>query len=124
MGHKVAIIEDDAAILQMYELKFVGEGYTVKTAKNGLLGLELLNNFDAEIILLDIMMPQMGGVEMLTKLRNTEKHRHTPVIIFTNVGEQEVPKGLNTLDVTEIIAKAYHTPAQVVEKVQKILLSQ
>jgi two-component system, OmpR family, alkaline phosphatase synthesis response regulator PhoP len=121
MSHKIAIIEDDPAILQMYLLKFEAEGYMTKTAVNGLLGLELLKDFAADLILLDIMMPQMGGVEMLTKLRATTKHKHTPVIVFTNVGEQEVPKGLAKLEVTDIIAKAYHTPAQVAEKVKQIL---
>ncbi len=121
MSHKIAIIEDDPAILQMYRLKFEAEGYTVKTAVNGVLGLELLKDYNADLVLLDIMMPQMGGAEMLTKLRKTTKHKHTPVIVFTNVGEQEVPKGLDKLAVTEIVAKAYHTPAQVAEKVKDIL---
>ena len=121
MSHKIAIIEDDLALLQMYQLKFEAEGFTVKTATNGVHGLELLKDFDADLILLDVMMPQMGGAEMLAKYREIKNGKTTPVIIFTNVGEQEVPKALSKLDVTDTIAKAYHTPAQVVEKVRQIL---
>lgn len=121
MSHKIAIIEDDLAILQMYQLKFESEGFTVKTATNGILGLELLKDFKAEIVLLDLMMPQMGGLEMLAKLRLTPEGKDTPVIIFTNIGEQEIPKGLESLHITSVIAKAYHTPAQVVEKVRQLL---
>ena len=66
---KVAIIEDDMAISQMYRLKFESEGYEVQTADNGRLGLELVEIFKPEIILLDLMMPEMTGDEMLVQLR-------------------------------------------------------
>jgi CheY-like chemotaxis protein len=121
MSHKIAIIEDDPAILQMYQLKFEAEGYVVKTAKNGVEGLELLKGFRPDMVLLDIMMPQMDGLEMLAKLRQTPGGKTIPVIIFTNIGEQEIPRGLESLHITDTIAKAYHTPAQVAEKVAKLL---
>jgi two-component system response regulator AdeR len=121
MSYKVAIIEDDPAILQMYQLKFESADYSVRTATNGLLGLELINTFKPDIILLDLMMPQMGGVEMLEKLRKAPGGKDIIVLVLTNIGEQEIPKELEKLDVTEIIAKAYHTPAQVMEKVRLLL---
>ena len=62
---KVAIVEDDQAISQMYRFKFEGEGYTVETAENGKLGLALAENMKPDIILLDIMMPEMTGDQML-----------------------------------------------------------
>ena len=61
MTQKVAIIEDDMAISQMYRLKFETEGYDVQTAENGKLGLELAEAFKPDIILLDMMMPEMTG---------------------------------------------------------------
>ena len=62
---KIAIIEDDQAIAQMYRFKFEGEGYSVETAENGKLGLELAEKMKPDIILLDLMMPEMTGDEML-----------------------------------------------------------
>ena len=62
---KVAIIEDDIAISQMYRLKFETEGYEVQTADNGKIGLELIEAFSPDIVLLDLMMPEMTGDEML-----------------------------------------------------------
>jgi DNA-binding response OmpR family regulator len=69
---KIAIIEDDQAISQMYRMKFETEGYQVETAGNGRLGLELIESMKPDIILLDLMMPEMNGDEMLEKLRKTD----------------------------------------------------
>ena len=69
MAKKVAIIEDDQTISQMYRFKFESEGYQVETAENGKLGLELAEAMKPDIILLDLMMPEMSGDEMLGKLR-------------------------------------------------------
>ncbi|HJQ08184.1 MAG TPA: response regulator [Candidatus Saccharimonadales bacterium] len=115
---KVAIIEDDAAISQMYRIKFEAEGYTVETAENGQLGLELAEEMRPDIVLLDLMMPVMSGEEMLARLRKTEWGKHTKVIILTNRGEQEIPPSIKQLGVDAIILKAAMTPRQVAELVK------
>lgn len=61
MATKIAIVEDDQAISQMYRIKFEAEGYIVETAENGKLGLELIEKMQPDIILLDLMMPIMTG---------------------------------------------------------------
>lgn len=119
MAHKIAIVEDDPAIAKMYELKFQADGYEVKVAINGVEGLELLEAFKPEVVLLDLMMPQMGGDEMLVKLRAQPWGKSIKVFILTNIGEQEIPENLKKLDVSDVILKAYHTPTQVVEKVKQ-----
>jgi two-component system OmpR family response regulator len=118
---KIAIIEDDPAILQMYRIKFEAEGYTVETAENGILGLELVKTMRPDIILLDLMMPQMSGKEMLTKLRATDWGKSIKVVILTNMGEQEAPEGIRDLGVSAFILKADMTPRQVAEIVKKQL---
>ena len=115
---KIAIIEDDQAISQMYRIKFETEGYEVETASNGKLGLELAGKMRPDIILLDLMMPEMNGDEMLKRLRATAWGKHTKVIILTNVGEQEAPDILEKLGVRRFIVKAEMTPRQVAEMVK------
>ncbi len=115
---KVAIIEDDEAISQMYRIKFEAEGYTVETASNGKLGLELAHEMRPTIILLDLMMPIMTGEEMLAKLRKTDWGKKIKVIILTNRGEQEIPDEVKNLGVDAIILKAAMTPRQVAELVK------
>ncbi|MEK7153296.1 MAG: response regulator [Patescibacteria group bacterium] len=121
MATKIAIIEDDQAISQMYRIKFEAEGYTVETADNGKLGLELIENMRPDIILLDLMMPVMVGEEMLGKLRATDWGKDIKVIILTNRGEQEIPPEVKQLGVTAIILKADMTPRQVAELVKNKL---
>lgn len=118
---KIAIIEDDAAISQMYRIKFETENYQVDTAENGKLGLELVEKMKPDIILLDLMMPEMNGDEMLTKLRQTPFGKKVKVIILTNMGESEAPEILKSLDVSAFIVKANMTPRQVADLVKKHL---
>lgn len=118
---KIAIIEDDQAISQMYRFKFEAEGYTVETAENGKVGLALAENMKPDIILLDLMMPEMTGDAMLAALRATDWGKDIKVIILTNMGEQEVPSSVRDLGVSGIILKADMTPQQVAELVKKQL---
>ena len=118
---KVAIVEDDQAISQMYRIKFEQEGFTVETAENGKLGLSLAENMKPDIILLDLMMPVMRGDEMLAALRKTDWGKNIKVVILTNVGEQEIPEAIKKLGVEAVILKADMTPRQVADLVKKSL---
>lgn len=118
---KVAIVEDDVAIAQMYRFKFEAEGYTVETAENGKLGLELAENMKPDMILLDLMMPVMTGEDMLAAMRKTAWGKDIKVVILTNRGEQEIPEEVKTLGVTAVILKADMTPRQVAELVKQNL---
>jgi DNA-binding response OmpR family regulator len=115
---KIAIIEDDQAISQMYRFKFEAENYEVETAENGKLGLELVESFKPDIILLDLMMPEMSGDQMLAEMRKTSWGKDIKVVILTNRGEQEIPPAVKTLGVEAVILKADMTPRQVAELVK------
>jgi len=118
MAAKVAIIEDDLAISQMYRIKFEADGYEVETAENGKLGLELVQKMQPDIILLDLMMPVMTGDQMLTALRKTDWGKNVKVVILTNMGEQEIPESVKEQGVSAFILKADMTPRQVAELVK------
>lgn len=118
---KIAIIEDDQAIAKMYSLKFENDGFTVEAAENGITGLALIEKMKPDIVLLDLMMPEMNGDEMLTKLRATDWGKDLKVIILTNMGEQEAPEILKSLNVSAFIVKADMTPKQVSDLVKSKL---
>ena len=118
---KIAIIEDDQAISQMYRIKFEAEGYDVETAENGRLGLELISKMRPTIVLLDLMMPIMSGEEMLAEMRKQPWGKDIKVIILTNRGEQEIPPQVKDMQVTAVILKADMTPRQVAELVKNKL---
>lgn len=118
---KIAIIEDDAAISQMYRMKFEATGFDVELADNGERGIALVESFQPDIILLDLQMPQMNGDEALMEIRTHDWGKDIPVIILTNLGEEEAPKTLKTLGVHSYIVKADLTPRQVVDRVKEAL---
>lgn len=118
---KIAIIEDDAVISQMYRMKFEADGFDVRIAGNGKVGVELVRSFKPDIILLDIQMPEMNGTEALKQIRAQDTSKTTPVIVLTNLGEEEAPSELRTLGIHSYIVKANLTPRQVVAHIKEAI---
>lgn len=118
---KIAIIEDDGVIRQMYRMKFESEGFEVETAENGRDGVALVQHMKPDIILLDMHMPEMDGVTALSKIREEKWGKDIPVIVLTNLGEEESPKNLRSLGIKGYIVKADFTPRQVVARVKDAL---
>ena len=118
---KIAIIEDDPAISQMYRMKLEAEGFSVQLANNGTRGVSLVEDFQPDIILLDLAMHEMNGEEALKLIRSSDKSKDTPVIILTNLGEEEAPKTLRSLGIHSYIVKANLTPREVVTQVKDAL---
>jgi DNA-binding response OmpR family regulator len=118
---KIAIIEDDPTINQMYRMKFEADGFEVQVADDGQRGVTLVESFAPDLVLLDLQMPRMGGAEALAEMRTHDWGKNTPVIILTNLGVEEAPKSLKTLNVHSYIVKADLTPRQVVSRVKDAL---
>lgn len=118
---KIAIIEDDPVISQMYRMKFEADGFEVGMADNGLRGIEMVEHFGPDIMLLDLQMPQMNGAEALAEIRSHGWGKDIPVLILTNLGKEEAPDILQKLNVSSYIVKADLTPKQVVARVKKTL---
>jgi two-component system OmpR family response regulator len=118
---KVALIEDDMAIVQMYRMKFENEGYEVKTAPDGQSGLDLIEDFAPNVVLLDLMMPGMNGLDMLHKLRGQSGGRDVKVIVLTNMGDTETATRVYKMAADDYIVKAEMTPKQVAERVKALL---
>lgn len=118
---KIAIIEDDPVINQMYRMKFEADGFDVQIADNGKRGVALVEEFEPNIILLDLQMPHMNGAEALKEIRAHDWGKEIPVIILTNLGEEEAPKELKSLGIHSYIVKANLTPRQVVGRVKEAL---
>ncbi len=118
---KIAIIEDDASLSEMYQMKFETAGFEVRVAKDGKLGIELCRTYKPDIILLDLMMPEMTGDEMLRELRETDWGKDIKVLIMTNVSRDEVKTDLSHLKIDGYIIKAHYTPHQVIDLVKVTL---
>lgn len=118
---KVLLVEDDKMIIDMYTLKFTQEGYNVVQAENGKDGLDLAKKETPDIILLDIILPQMDGFTVLKELKADANLKDVPVVLLTNLGQDgDVKKGLE-LGANDYLIKANYTPSQVVDKVKSVL---
>jgi DNA-binding response OmpR family regulator len=118
---KILVVEDEAFLLDLYETKLEQEGYEVIKANNGVEGLSLAQLELPRLILLDILMPQVDGYEMLGLLKKGEKTKNIPVIIFSNLSQrEEIEKGLE-LGANDFIIKTSVTPSELVDKVRSFL---
>ncbi len=117
----VLIIEDDATLAQMYGAKFEAEGYTVLHAGDGQAGLEMAKSERPDAILLDIMMPKVDGFAALKEIRATKALAKTPVVMLTNLAQDEdIEKG-RVLGADDYFVKANQTPSEIVAKVRKLI---
>lgn len=121
MVRKIAIIEDEQAITEMYRLKFESAGYAVVYAADGKKGLELIEKERPDAVLLDLMMPEMTGEEMLAAMRKTDWGKDIPVIVLTNVSQDDTYAALQKLGISNYIVKANYTPQEVVKAVTDLL---
>src|SRR5437588_11946905 len=114
----VLLVEDDAAVLEMYRLKLELDGYRVNTAVDGEDGLTKASSLTPDIIFLDIRLPKIDGLEVLRRLRAADKTRNIPVIILSNYDEQDlVARGLH-LGAHEYLIKARTTPSSLSEGIE------
>jgi len=118
---KILLIEDDPFLVDIYTTKFKEAGYDIIVAEDGDAGLEEIKERMPSLVLLDIVLPNFNGWEILRKVKREEKFKDLKVVILSNLGEQdEVEKGLK-LGAAKYLVKAHYTPSEVVEEVKKIL---
>ncbi|KKT90984.1 MAG: Response regulator [Parcubacteria group bacterium GW2011_GWF2_45_11] len=118
---KVLLIEDEEMLSNMYEAKFTKEGFDIKKALDGETGLELMKTHKPDLVLLDIIMPKLDGFSVLKKIKEDPATKNVPVILLTNLGQDEDVKKGNNLGAAGYLVKANLTPAQVVDKVKEYL---
>ena len=118
---KILLIEDEEMLANMYEVKFQNEGFEVVKALDGATGLELSKTVGPDMVLLDVIMPKMDGFSVLKSMREDPVTKDLPVMLLTNLGQDEdIQKG-KELGVIGYLIKANVTPAEVVESVKKEL---
>lgn len=83
MSSTILVVDDDVNILALQQILFMRNGYYVETANNGARALEILGQFTPDVIVLDVMMPGMSGIELCRQLRSMPHTRNIPVIIFS-----------------------------------------
>lgn len=121
MKKKILIVEDDSFIRDIYQTKFDQEGFEVIATEDGIIALEKIKEFTPDIILLDIIMPMMDGIDVLRAIKNEERLKDIPVIMLTNISEKESVDEGREIGANDYLIKSNFTPSEVVRKVKTLL---
>lgn len=118
---KLLIIEDDPLMSRMYQKIFSFEGYAVELAGDGEEGLAKVRTVNPTLILLDIMMPKLNGLEVLDRLKADPELKAIPVVILTNLAGQQDAETALAKGAVKYIIKSEYDPKQVADLVKEIL---
>lgn len=118
---KILIVEDEQSLLDMYTMKLEKEGYNVVGAKDGLEGVEKAKQEKPDLILMDVMLPKIDGFRALEEIKRENELKDTPVIMLTNLGQDEDIKKGKEHGALDYLVKANITPAQIATKVAETL---
>ena len=121
MPKKILLVEDDQFLIDIYTKKLKFSGFDVEVAQTGAKAIAMSKEIKPDLIILDVVLPEMEGWEALRKIRDNEETKHTKVIFLSNLGQRgEVEKGLG-LGALKYLIKSQYTPSEVVEEIKKII---
>ena len=118
---KVLIIEDDQIVAHIYRNKFIIEGFQVEVAYTGEAGLELINSYRPDAVLLDLVLPKISGVELMNAVRAESQFKTLPLIVFSNTYLTNLVQDAWKAGATKCLSKASCTPKQVIDAVRSTL---
>ncbi len=119
MAKKILIIEDEEILLNLLQKKLIQEGYAVTIAKDGVEGIEEIKKEIPDLILLDIIMPRMGGFEVMKELQKDSSFSKIPIVIISNSGQPVELDLAQKLGARDWLIKTDFDPQEVLDKVTK-----
>jgi DNA-binding response OmpR family regulator len=118
---KVLIIEDDPLIVKIYSTRLKADGYDVVSAENGEEGIVAALRDKPDLIILDVMMPKVDGFGVLEKLRADPSFSNIPILMYSNLNNEDEMTRARSMGVTEFLVKANLSPTQMVTKIKQYL---
>jgi DNA-binding response OmpR family regulator len=121
MAAKILIIEDDQLLRKIISRKLKKEKYKVTEATDGEEGLRLAQLKNPDLILLDLILPEIDGFEVLARLKKNPDVFKIPVIILSNLGDEEKVEAGLKLGAVDYLIKAQLNPGDIINKIKKVL---
>jgi DNA-binding response OmpR family regulator len=120
---KILMIEDDVAMRDIVIHKLLAHGFEVKEAEDGKKGLEMIESERPDLVLLDLMMPEVDGFTVLETVRHhkDEQLKRTPIIILSNLWSNKDILRAKDLQVQAYLVKAYFTTEEILNKINEVL---
>ncbi len=116
---KILIIEDDRVVGNVFYNHLMNEGYHVKSASDGESGMQIMREFKADVILLDLILPQMSGLEVIKQVRSAEEFSKTPIVVFTNAYLTDLVQEAWKAGATKCISKSDCSPRELLEVIHR-----
>lgn len=116
---KVLIVEDEVPLRELYQKEYTKQGFAVEIAGDGEEGLLKAGEHQPNLIVLDVMLPKMSGLEVLKILKTNVLTKDIPVVLLTNLGDEEIIKDAFKLGAEAYFLKVSYTPSQMVEESKK-----
>ncbi|MCK5027503.1 MAG: response regulator, partial [Candidatus Pacebacteria bacterium] len=121
MNKKILVVEDDIVLRDVLKEKLAQKGYAVFAVEDGEQALRHIADDKPDLILLDILMPRKGGMEVMEELNQDEEFKQIPIIVISNSGQPVEVQRAKDLGAKEFLIKAVFDPNEVLEKVEKVL---
>jgi len=118
---KILFIEDEEIFIELFGDRLKRDGFELTFARNGTWGIEEAMVEDFTLYIMDMMMPAMGGEEMLTKLKNNDKTKNVPTIVLSASVDKETQKRVERMGINAFYIKTHITPSELSRKVGEIL---
>lgn len=118
---KVLIVEDDPMLVEIYSKKFELSGFEVSLANSGTEAISKAQEIHPDVILLDLVLPEMDGFGALKKIREDKSLDNTKIIISSNLSQEEERQKAEDLGANGFITKASFTPQEMVDKVREVI---
>lgn len=123
MAKRILLVEDEEFISFIYKRQFEIAGFIVETARDGLSGLALIQNKTYDLVLLDIMIPGMNGMDVLKAVKTEEKTKNTPIIMLTNLAQDNIMQEAFQYGAEGYWIKANLSPMEVVSEINQYFKS-
>jgi DNA-binding response OmpR family regulator len=120
----ILIIEDEKPLSHALQMKLLNEGYAVIIAEDGQEALDLIRAQKFDLLLLDIIMPRMDGFTLLEMLKKAGKFNTLPVLVLSNLGQEEDIQKARALGVTDYLVKANSPISSIIAKINHLLQRQ
>ncbi|MBI2639531.1 MAG: response regulator [Candidatus Sungbacteria bacterium] len=117
----IFLVEDDTFLRTLLTDKLVKEGFLVEGAGGGQEALDLLEKVNPTLIILDLLMPVIDGFQVLEVIRKNDRLKNTPVLVLSNLGEQEHIDRARSLGADDYLVKAYFTLNEITQKIREII---
>src|SRR5579872_1994557 len=119
---KIVVVEDEKYIMDMYKEIMEGSGFNVRTAPNGETGLTVIEEFKPDLVMLDLMLPGIDGMEVLRTIKKSpEKYGNPIIVILTNLSNEVMIKDAFYEKADGYLMKTELTPEQVVSEIKGFL---